>query len=936
MIGELIKEYLVGLGVQIDKPGFNQLDSTIKTTSGTIESATGSWAANFVKASTIIGTAVASVTTAVAGMMKAAADQDLAMEKLSRRMMVSKDAAWEMKKATDALGESVSDIVITPELMNRYKQLVADGRQMKPGGDFQQTMKSFRDLMFEFTRLKQEVSYVMTWVGYYLMKYLNRPLQEAKENFKSFNDSFIRNMSVWTEKAARYLVYIINIGIHFWDLIKGVTKSVYGLWESFPRGIKIATAALAGFFLLLRASPFGRMIALVSTLLLLIDDYFGYMEGKQAEFGKYWDKLNTFIDIAKQKITAFANAAEPFWEEFINYVILAKNKIEEFGNYLGNLINEVGNSKEFNDFINTVKRLGKALWDLGSGIIDAVASALKSLYDSMKDSGAGAEFEGFLSRLWDIFLGLINVISYCLEVLGEWLREAARSETVKELIEAISDLAAAFLELFNAIIDLVKIALSSFFKGMDKTQHVYSFRDALREVVKFISAMIRGIATLIHWLSQLLKMMMDNRLFREFWEGIGKAVKFFTDIVFGALKAVGKLGQALISLVSGDYKRAAKLAGQALNGDSGGSESGNGDTDHNAEVVYQRFKKAGWDDEAIAGIMGRVQQEHNFDTSDVPEQDIEGVGHVGGYGMFQWNGGRKEAFLSWAAKHGLNPQDPGVQADYAILEAKERGQGPDDMSGMSASESAKFWTDKFEVGNPGDEQAYAANWLNKIKSGALSSTGDTNNDNDSSDDGVNKFDSPDMSATDSLLLDKFNNFVNEIINKGYGIDIKYGSGNSIGFKVIGDYKDEDIGYIANKYGMRIAFDEHGSYVSDSPTSEYTPDDGDQSEKSTLEQFTAGVKQGVHDVLGAIGISTLVNNADPRVLRNMTAGGAQANYAGTNTVYNTVNVGGVTVTSSNASADDIGQAVADKSLDAVNNRGEYLYRSRAVTGSPEIV
>ena len=121
------------------------------------------------------------------------------MQKLSRQMMVSKDAAWTMKKATDALGESIQDIMLTPELMERFNKLAADGRKMKVGGDFAETMRGFRDLMFEFTRLKQEVSYAMTWVGYYLMKYLNRPLAEAREKFHRFNDMFVKNMSVWTE-----------------------------------------------------------------------------------------------------------------------------------------------------------------------------------------------------------------------------------------------------------------------------------------------------------------------------------------------------------------------------------------------------------------------------------------------------------------------------------------------------------------------------------------------------------------------------------------------------------------------------------------------------------------------------------------------------------------------------------------------------------------
>ena len=227
MIGEMIQEYLVGLGVRLDKPGFGQAEATINSLDRTVETATGHMAANFVRASAMISTAIAGVTASAFGLMKSAASQDLAMQKLSRQMMVGKDAAWTMKAATDALGESIQDIMLTPELMERFNKLTADGQKMKVGGDLEATMKGFRDLMFEFTRLKQEVSYAMTWVGYYLMKYLNRPLAEAREKFRSFNDMFVKNMSVWTEKAARMLVYIINIGKHFLMLVLSVGKALW-------------------------------------------------------------------------------------------------------------------------------------------------------------------------------------------------------------------------------------------------------------------------------------------------------------------------------------------------------------------------------------------------------------------------------------------------------------------------------------------------------------------------------------------------------------------------------------------------------------------------------------------------------------------------------------------------------------------------------------
>ena len=63
MIGEMIQEYLVGLGAKIDKPGFSQAEATIKSLDRTVESSTGRMAANFARASAMIGTAIAGKTS---------------------------------------------------------------------------------------------------------------------------------------------------------------------------------------------------------------------------------------------------------------------------------------------------------------------------------------------------------------------------------------------------------------------------------------------------------------------------------------------------------------------------------------------------------------------------------------------------------------------------------------------------------------------------------------------------------------------------------------------------------------------------------------------------------------------------------------------------------------------------------------------------------
>ena len=663
MIGDVIQEYLVRLGVDIDKPAFNEINKTINTTTSTIEAATGRWSKDFIKASGLITMALAGITTAVAGVMKAAASQDLAMEKLSRQMMVSKDAAWEMKKATDALGESVSDIVITPELMERYQKLVADGSRMKVGGDFAETMKGFRDLMFEFTRLKQEVSYAMTWVGYYLLKYLNRPLAEAQARFQAFNDSFVRNMASWTEKLARALVYIINIGLHFFDLIKSIITSVYELWNAFPKGVKIAIAALGTLFAFVKMSPFGRMLALVSALFLLIDDYFGHFEGKQALFGKYWEKLHAFIEVAKQKIIEFAHAAEPILGKFIEYVFIAADKLAQFGKWIAETAAQIKDSTAFKEFCDTMERLGKALYALGAGVIDEVITCIEGLKESMGRNETGEKFTALMDTLWKIFLGLVDAISYCIEAITNWLSWLSKTEEVRDFLDAVAELLSVVLELAEAILDLVRTVFREFFGVMDDTEPIFSFREAIKTVVKIITAMIRVVAFVTKALAKFLKMMASNTLFREFWSGLGKAVKTFGSIIDNvitlALKKVGKFGRALLCLIKGDFAGAYAIV-------SGGSTApGKGNAGESAAEMAEYLIDNGVPVIAAMGVMGNIGGESSYNPEAYIANDRDG--NPSG-GLAQWHAERFDQLQAFAADRGTDWTDRKTQLDFLLYE----------------------------------------------------------------------------------------------------------------------------------------------------------------------------------------------------------------------------------------------------------------------------
>ena len=933
----IIQEYLVGLGVKIDRPGFNELNNTINTATRTIESATSGWRREFVAAAGVVTASLAGITTAVGGLMKSVAGQDLAMEKLARNMMVSKDAAWEMKKATDALGESINDIAITPELMERYQKLVADGKNMKVGGDFEQTMRSFRDLMFEFTRLKQEVSYAMTWVGYYLLKYLNRPLSEAQAKFRSFNDMFIRNMSVWTEKAARALVYIINIGLHFATFIKELTTNIYNMWMAFPRGIKIATAAVSALFALIKMSPMGRMITLVSTLLLLIDDYFGYFEGKDALLGKYWEKLRYFIEMAKEKILEFADAAEPILDTFVEYVKKGADAMMDLGKWILEVADEVRNSVAFEEFCQTFERLGRALYHLGNGIFDVIVSNVRALEDAFSRNESGERFTNVMDILYHVFLGLVDTISYCIDVVAGWLEEIARSEEVRDFADAIAELVNAQLELIDAIATLVKTVMVEFFHDMDDTEPIYLFRDAIRLVVKIITAMIRAVAWVIKKLAQFLKMMTRSETFKNFWRDLGRAVKEFGKgfdyVINEAIDKLGRFGRALKALMAGDIKGAIA----ALFTSSGGG----GPVAKQAWALAQQIgAERGVDPEII---YGQWYHETGGFTSRLTKENNNLAGLKGTDGEYM-SFGSIEEFANYFNRI-WGPYIAGATSpeDYAA-KLKREGYFTDGyenyVAGIKGGMQHIPSSDSDSSGGDSGERSgdFGKSNLRKWSS----AHGDTDWDDDSG--GSSGTDTNHFQPRTAGFLDTLN-----AAAKAAGITFTitggaepghasgtYSHGN--GYKVdisdeISAQAEQILYQVASQYDADVAHEiSKGHYdITIKPEGEGT---------FNVYNALVGAKNDLRHMRHySLGMNRLMDDVDPALARGMVSGqGAINNYGATNNTYNTyhVNVGGVNVAQTNANPAEIGQAVADQSIDALQRRGQYIYKNRVLTGGQNLV
>ena len=630
MIGQIIQSYLVSLGVQIDKPGFAQADATIKQTGATVEQAAAKMntsvanaARTFVKASTLIGSAIASVTASAVGLMKATAQEDLNMRKFARNMMMSEEAAWKMKKATDALGESINDISLDPELMGRFQALTADGSKMKVGGDFKETMKDFRDLIFEFTRLKQEASYALNWVGYYLMKYLQKPLADIRAKFKEFNDMVIKGMSVWTEKVAKAIAYVIEAGRHLLDFVVDLTKNVKKFWDSFPEGVKTAIKAVAVLTAVLTASPLTRALMAVGTLILLIDDYYGHMEGKRAAFGRYWDKLNEYIAKAKVGYEELKKTVAPYWDMVVGYAQQAKAWFDRLVTGAGELKTSYdawmdGTGTELlNDFIGECKDLWGILTDLGKAIGEDAVSAWQQFKEHLEKSGTIQIVTRALKRLWNIIVMLYKAGKNLVRFFVDLYREISKSKELKEFREALMQLFDAVGELAGAVLELVQVALGGMFEQFGKKNQVFSFRDAMQLVLNVFTGLVKAVTDLVTWIKELFELVAKNKTFQAFWKSVGDAID-------GAISKLGRFARALLAIARDkDLEKAKRILGGEDDEERHGTRELSEKEQKWEPYIQEYSKKHNVDPNLVRAV---IKTESNFNPDAVSKAGAIGIG----------------------------------------------------------------------------------------------------------------------------------------------------------------------------------------------------------------------------------------------------------------------------------------------------------------------
>ena len=289
---EVLKSYLIKLGIQVDDKAFNKIKSTISELTNVLTKSASSSTGMFVKGMSSVVTAVVAVDLAIIKTIDSVAKADLSYTLFAQKMFMNVEAAKAFKLSTEALGHSLSEIAWNAELKEKYFILVKQINELQTPPEAKDMLKQVRGIGFEFTRMKVAATSSIEWITYHLLKLNKGELSELRARFGGWVDKFIKNIPEMSERIAvlfqpfiQLTTSAIKVLEALWGVIRPVGEFVIGLlksiWEGFQnvhREALLLIALLSPVFLV--GSPLLMGIAAFLSLLLLIDDAMAFNEGR--------------------------------------------------------------------------------------------------------------------------------------------------------------------------------------------------------------------------------------------------------------------------------------------------------------------------------------------------------------------------------------------------------------------------------------------------------------------------------------------------------------------------------------------------------------------------------------------------------------------------------------------------------------------------------
>lgn len=374
-MSNILEEYLVRIGAEVDKDAFAGAAKAINNLSGML----GKLGSILKYGAIFVG--LAKVTEAVIDNIKAVASADLEYQKLAQSMWVTKDTAKTLSVVLKTMGASQEDVAWVPELREQFFRLRQEMAELSTPADADGQLAWIREIGYDVQSLQLKLKMFKEWVVYYLIKELQPYIKEFQEFIRWLNDKFGKSLPALARKVASVLASVVRVAMSLVKALKWLFEGIYNFIDALPSKTKALVAVFAVVGAAIMAGPFGLMMMAIGTALIMLEDFFGYLEGRESS--------NTLKPLWKW-LTDENNPLRRLIEKLKEGIAFILEKLTE-------LFEKVFTEERQEKLKNTVANIAKGVAEIAEGLATIVESIFGKKYPVVK-------------KFWDFFLTAVGKV----------------------------------------------------------------------------------------------------------------------------------------------------------------------------------------------------------------------------------------------------------------------------------------------------------------------------------------------------------------------------------------------------------------------------------------------------------------------------------------------------------------------------------------------
>lgn len=374
-MSNILEEYLVRIGAEVDKDAFAGAAQAISKLSGML----GKLGTILKYGGIFVG--LAKVTEAVIDNIKAVASADLEYQKLAQSMWVTKDTAKTLSVVLKTMGASQEDVAWVPELREQFFRLRQEMAELSTPADADGQLAWIREIGYDVQSLQLKLKMFKEWVVYYLIKELQPYIKEFQDFIRWLNDKFGKSLPTLARKVASVLASVVRVAMSLVKALKWVFEGIYNFIDALPSKTKALVAIFAVVGAAIMAGPFGLMMMAIGTALIMLEDFFGYLEGRESS--------NTLKPLWKW-LTDENNPLRRLLEKLKEGIAFILAKLTE-------LFEKVFTEERQEKLKKTVANIAKGVAEIAEGLATIVESIFGKKYPVVK-------------KFWDFFLTAVGKV----------------------------------------------------------------------------------------------------------------------------------------------------------------------------------------------------------------------------------------------------------------------------------------------------------------------------------------------------------------------------------------------------------------------------------------------------------------------------------------------------------------------------------------------